>query len=61
MGPWPKGPALMVVIKYMAVIRITGSLWKYSWCCIRVGPWALGPTLMVVIKYMAVIRITGSL
>ena len=51
----------MVVIKYMAVIRITGSLWKYSWCCIRVGPWALGPTLMVVIKYMAVIRITGSL
>ena len=48
MGPEPKGQAPMVLGKYMIVIRITGSLYRYSWCYIRVGP-------------RVVIRITGSL
>ena len=26
LGQGPKGPALMAVVKYMAVIRITGSM-----------------------------------
>ena len=37
----------MVVGEYMVVIRIIGSLWKYSWCYIRIGQDAQGPSILI--------------
>ena len=31
----------------MVVIRIIGSLWKYSWSYIRIGPDAQGPSILI--------------